>query len=154
MILWSPSCNTVSFAAFIIGEWIGVGFGQRVGLHAASRRAAQLVSGAQGCLEGSVGARVMAGWFIQLTCALIGIFVRDVRHGLRSRRPGLQVSAASKLRSVESIAESIYRKECDHNKPVIVCVCKIFLQFSAAAFHLMRHFREAPEYLGRVGWWS
>ena len=46
---------------FVRGR-IGVGFVQRLGLHAARRRAAQLVSGTQGCLEGSVGARVMAGW--------------------------------------------------------------------------------------------
>lgn len=141
-----------ALATTVVRGRIGVGFVQRMGLHATSRRAAQLVSGAQGCLEEYVGARGMTGWFIQLTRTRVTLLP------VRALHPGcvLWVTeeapwSAGQCCIQVSVAESIYRKECDHNKPVIVCVCNIYLKFSAAAFHLMRHFREAPEYLGRVG---
>ena len=62
LVLRFPALPADALATTFVRGRIGVGSVEWMGLHAARRRAAQLVSGAQGCLEGSVGARVMAGW--------------------------------------------------------------------------------------------
>ena len=68
LVLRFPALPADALATTVVRGRIGVGSVEWMGLHAARRRAAQLVSGAQGCLEGSVGvrgARGMAGsWFL------------------------------------------------------------------------------------------